>query len=46
LKGVGALWQLTAVDVATRTAVVQLVVGEKTAAVAAGLLDRLRNAPR
>lgn len=41
LKGVGALWQLTAVDVATRLAVVQLVVGDKTAAVAAGFLDHL-----
>jgi hypothetical protein len=36
LKGVGAVWQLTAVDVATRIAVVQLIVGDKTAAVAAG----------
>jgi hypothetical protein len=32
LEGVGAVWQLTAVDVATRVAVVQLVVGDKTAA--------------
>lgn len=46
LKGVGALWQLTAVDVATRTAVVQLVVGDKTAAVAAGFLEHLRKALR
>ena len=46
LKGVGAVWQLTAVDVATRTAVVQLVVGDKTAAVAAGFLDHLRKALR
>lgn len=36
LKGVGAVWQLTAVDVATRVAVVQLVVGEKRAAVCRG----------
>lgn len=46
LKGVGAVWQLTAVDIATRTAVVQLVVGDKTAAVAAGFLDHLRKALR
>lgn len=45
LKGVGAVWQLTAVDVATRTAVVQLVVGEKTA-VAAAFLDHLKKALR
>jgi transposase InsO family protein len=44
LKGVG--WQLTAVDVATRTAVVQLVVGDKTANVAAGFLDHLKKALR
>jgi transposase InsO family protein len=46
LKGVGAVWQLTAVDVATRTAVVQLVVGDKTAAVAARFLDHLSKALR
>jgi transposase InsO family protein len=46
LKGVGAVWQLTAVDVATRTAVVQLIVGEKTAAVAAAFLDHLKKALR
>lgn len=46
LKGVGAVWQLTAVDVATRTAVVQLVVGDKTAAVAAGFLEHLKKALR
>ena len=46
LKGVGAVWQLTAVDVATRTAVVQLVVGDKTAAVAAAFLDHLGKALR
>ena len=46
LKGVGAVWQLTAVDVATRTAVVRLVVGDKTAAVAAGFLDHLKRALR
>jgi transposase InsO family protein len=41
LKGIGAVWQLTAVDVATRTAVVDLIVGDKTAAVAARFLDHL-----
>jgi transposase InsO family protein len=46
LKGVGAVWQLTAVDIATRIAVVQLVVGDKTAAVAALLLDHLKKALR
>jgi transposase InsO family protein/predicted DNA-binding transcriptional regulator AlpA len=46
LKGVGAVWQLTAVDVATRYAVVQLVVGDKTAAVAALFLDHLTRALR
>ncbi|QWC86588.1 DDE-type integrase/transposase/recombinase [Nocardioidaceae bacterium] len=46
LKGIGGVWQLTAVDVATRTAVVQLIVGDKTAAVAAAFLDHLRRALR
>lgn len=46
LKGVGAVWQLTAVDVATRIAVVQLIVGDKTAAVAAAFLDHLKKALR
>ncbi len=46
LKGVGAVWQLSAVDVATRTAVVKLFVGDKTAAVAAGCLDHLKKALR
>jgi transposase InsO family protein len=46
LKGVGAVWQLTAVDLATRIAVVELVVGDKTATVAAGFLDHLRKALR
>jgi transposase InsO family protein len=46
LKGVGAVWQLTAVDVATRIAVVQLVVGDKTATIAAGFLDYLKKALR
>ena len=42
LKGIGAVWQLTAVDIATRTAVVQLIVGDKTADVAAAFLQHLR----
>lgn len=46
LKGVGAVWQLTAVDIATRIAVVQLVVGDKTATVTALLLDHLKKALR
>ena len=46
LKGVGAVWQLTAVDVATRTAVCALIVGDKTAAVAARFLDHLKKALR
>lgn len=46
LKSIGAVWQLTAVDVATRTAVVQLVVGDKTATVAAAFLDHLKKALR
>ncbi len=46
LKGVGAVWQMTAVDVATRVAVVKLFVGDKTAAVAAGFLDHLAKALR
>lgn len=46
LKGVGAVWQLTAVDVATRHAVVELVVGDKGAEVTAAFLDRLRAALR
>ena len=46
LKGIGAVWQLTAVDVATRHAVVQLIVGDKTAAVAAMFLDRLKKTLR
>ena len=46
LKGVGAVWQLTAVDIATRVAVVQLVVGDKTAAVTALLLGELKRSLR
>jgi transposase InsO family protein len=44
LKGVGAVWQLTAVDVATRTAVCPLVVGDKTASVVVRFLDHLKKA--
>jgi transposase InsO family protein len=40
------VWQLTAVDVATRHAVVQVIVGAKTAAVTAAILDHLRTALR
>jgi transposase InsO family protein len=39
LKGVGQVWQLTAIDTATRWAVAQLVVGDKTAAKAAAFVD-------
>jgi len=46
LKGVGAVWQMTAVDIATRVAVVQLFVGDKTADIAAGFLDHLVKALR
>ncbi len=46
LKGVGAVWQLTAVDVATRTAVCQLIVGDKTTTVAAAFLDHLKKSLR
>ena len=46
LKGVGAVWQVTAVDVATRHAVVQLVVGDKKAPVAAAFLTHLKRALR
>lgn len=46
LKGVGAVWQLTAVDVATRHAVVQLIVGDKTAHVAASFLRHVKRALR
>ncbi|MTD14483.1 DDE-type integrase/transposase/recombinase [Nakamurella sp. YIM 132087] len=42
LKGVGTIWQFTAVDVATRWAIVALIVGDKTAAGAARFLDHVR----
>ena len=41
-QGVGAVWQLTAVDVATRIAVVQLIVGDKTAVIAGAFLSHLK----
>jgi transposase InsO family protein len=46
LKGIGAVWQLTAVDVATRYAVCQLIIGDKTAAVAAAFLGHLQRSLR
>ncbi|WP_170182657.1 DDE-type integrase/transposase/recombinase [Blastococcus colisei] len=44
LKGVGAVYQLTAIDVATRWLVVRLIVGDKSAQVAAGFLDQVQAA--
>ena len=44
LKGVGAVYQLTAIDVATRWLVVRLIVGDKTAQAAAGFLDQVQAA--
>jgi transposase InsO family protein len=41
LKGVGAIWQLTAIDVCTRWAVVSLIVGDKTAEQAASFVDHV-----
>ena len=41
LKGVGSVYQLTAVDTATRWAVAALVVGEKSAAEAARFVDHV-----
>jgi transposase InsO family protein len=41
LKGVGQVWQLTAVDTATRWAVVELFVGDKTAERAVAFVDRV-----
>lgn len=46
LKGVGAVRQMTAVDVATWVAVVKLFVGDKTATVAAGFLDHVAKGVR
>jgi hypothetical protein len=45
LKGVGAIWQFTAVDTATRWAVARLICGEKTDDAAAAFLHQLRAAP-
>jgi len=39
LKGIGKVFQLTAIDTATRWAVAQLIVGDKTAQTAAAFLD-------
>jgi transposase InsO family protein len=44
LKGVGAVYQLTAIDVATRWLVVRLIVGDKGAAAAARFLDQVQTA--
>lgn len=44
LKGVGAVYQLTAIDLATRWLVVRLIVGDKSAQVAAGFLDQVQAA--
>jgi transposase len=41
LKGVGTVWQLTAVDTATRWAVCRLFVGDKTAQAAADFVDHV-----
>ena len=39
LKGVGTVWQLTAIDTATRTVAAQLITGAKTAPRAAAFVD-------
>lgn len=44
LKGVGAVYQLTAIDVATRWLVVRLIVGDKGAQAAASFLDEVQAA--
>jgi len=41
LKGVGAVWQLTAVDTATRWAICEVFIGPSTAPIAAGFVDRV-----
>lgn len=41
LKGVGTVWQLTAIDTATRWAICRLFVGDKTAQAAADFLDHV-----
>ena len=40
-EGIGPVWQLTAVDTATRYAVASLVAGDKSARDAAGFVDHL-----
>lgn len=44
LKGVGAVYQLTAIDVATRWLVARLIVGDKSAQATAGFLDQVQAA--
>ncbi|WP_267594881.1 integrase catalytic domain-containing protein [Carbonactinospora thermoautotrophica] len=44
LKGVGAIWAFTAVDVATRWTVARLITGENTDEAAAGFLRQLAHA--
>ena len=41
LKGVGPVWQLTAVDTATRWAIIEVFVGPPTAPIAADFADRV-----
>lgn len=41
LKGVGTVWQLTAIDTTTRWAICQLFVGDKTAQRAAAFVDHI-----
>jgi transposase InsO family protein len=41
LKGVGPVWQLTAVDTATRWAIIEVFVGPATAPIAADFADRV-----
>jgi transposase InsO family protein len=42
LKGVGTVWQLTAIDTTTRWAICQLFVGDKTAQAAADFVDHVK----
>src|SRR5512132_621672 len=41
LKGIGPVWQLTAVDTATRYAIAKLVAGDKSARDAAAFVDHV-----
>ena len=41
LEGIGPVWQLTAVDTATRYAIGALVAGDKSARDAAGFVDHV-----